>query len=45
MARKGDIKMPNFELSHIGTPVADKTFAEGSVLVDIGVSPKFKNWH
>ena len=33
MARKGDIKMPNFELSHIGTPVADKTFAEGSVLI------------
>ena len=32
MVRKGDIKMPNFELSHIGTPVADKTFAEGSDL-------------
>jgi len=32
MARKGDIEIPNFELSHIGTPVADKTFAEGSYL-------------
>ena len=32
MARKGDVEIPNFELSHIGTPVADKTFAEGSYL-------------
>lgn len=40
MARKGDIKMPNFELSHIGTPVADKTFAEGS---DLQNALKFRN--
>ena len=32
MARKDDIKMPNFKLSHMASPIMDKTFAKGSYL-------------
>ena len=32
MVKKGDIKMPNFKLSHMASPIMDKTFAKGSYL-------------
>ena len=32
MAKKDDIKMPNFKLSHMASPIMDKTFAKGSYL-------------
>ena len=32
MVKKGDIKMPNFKLSHMASPIMNKTFAKGSYL-------------